>query len=130
MPKYEELYRIVSGEEEEFWKEMERREMARPEGERRTRKQIEEDLNRLAGGQLTKKGKAGKKTIKLSERELKESIKADLINAKKTHSGTEWGRKGLKRVANMFERDIEKAYQEGQENRKRYDVVFMACDLL
>ncbi|HOF39158.1 MAG TPA: hypothetical protein PLD73_03725, partial [Candidatus Hydrogenedentes bacterium] len=62
--------------------------------------------------------------------DLKESIKADLQNAKDTHSNTDYGQKGLQRVGNLFERDIVAAYDRAQENPQMYDVLFMAGDLL
>ncbi|NLT61324.1 MAG: hypothetical protein GXX88_11815 [Candidatus Hydrogenedentes bacterium] len=62
--------------------------------------------------------------------ELKESIKADLQNAKATHSSTDYGQKGLQRVGNLFERDIIAAYDQGKNNPLMYEVLFAACDLL
>lgn len=106
--KYKILYSLVSGKAEE-----QKEEQQKPRLGRRGR-----------GGRL------GQRQNQPTPQDIKESIKADLIKAKNTHSNTDYGRKGLQRVANLFERDIEKAYKQGQSNRKMYDVVFMACDLL
>ena len=108
--KYKILYNLVSGKAAE--------------------QQKQEEQKPLMGRRRGRGGGLGQQQQPPTPTEIKEGIKADLVNAKKTHGNTDHGRKGLQRVANLFERDIAKAYEQGQNNRKMYDVVFMACDLL
>jgi len=113
-PKYKILYSLVSGDAAAAQQQQQQQQ---PQLRRNRRSEDDEEelepLQQMA-----------------TEQQVKDSIKTDLLNAKNKHSGTDYGQKGLKRVANMFERDITKGYEQGPNNRKMYNVVFMACDLL